>query len=386
MQSNRNPLVPLASALIGLLAGTASARQIVPPDPTLQAQIQLSIRAANNAHDWARLIAESRRLLEFFPNEPAVRAPIYLAMAEAANHANDRAQAAEYRAMAMAIDPNLQDRMANGAARIDIMQAMLLAMRIASAMPQARVAARASAKGVAGDSSPAIFYPNTPVGSSVYRPPDGGYLPSPAYDPAVYALVATAGPAEAPQPAPEKPAAPIAAEAPIGIQPIETVNNGLRRPPTYPPVLDPKAAIAAEDRRMAAAAPVTQSVPMAIPRQPYPPPLPFFTHVERVAPVAVIVDRTVAGDAGFFTRACGGLLEVADGALNLTSACGDTPYVIPASEITELQMNSAVGRDAGVFHVATRQGLWLQLELDPASRDSSAKLIALLRTGLGLPE
>ena len=49
-------------------------------------------------------------------------------------------------------------------------------------------------------------------------------------------------------------------------------------------------------------------------------------------------------------------------------------------------MNSAVGRDAGVFHVATRQGLWLQLELDPASRDSSAKLIALLRTGLGLPE
>ena len=50
---------------------------------------------------------------------------------------------------------------------------------------------------------------------------------------------------------------------------------------------------------MAAAAPVTQSVPMAIPRQPYPPPLPFFTHVERVAPVAVIVDRTVAGDAGF---------------------------------------------------------------------------------------
>ena len=164
MQSNRNPLVPLASALIGLLAGTASARQIVPPDPTLQAQIQLSIRAANNAHDWARLIAESRRLLEFFPNEPAVRAPIYLAMAEAANHANDRAQAADYRAMAMAIDPNLQDRMANGAARIDIMQAMLLAMlRIASAMPQARVAARAlRQKGVAGDSSCRRFSIRTP--------------------------------------------------------------------------------------------------------------------------------------------------------------------------------------------------------------------------------
>jgi hypothetical protein len=372
-------------AVSGIWSGATWARQIVPPDPTLQAQIQQSIRAADNAHDWGRLVAESHRLLEFFPNEPAVRAPIYLAMAEAAKRAGDNNHAAEYRAAATAIDANLPDRLPKGAEGIDIMQTMLLAMRIASAMPQARLAARTSGKAVGGDSSPSTFYPDTAVGSSAYQPPQGGYLPAPAYDPTPYGYLAITSTSE-PPPAPVSAQPPAVPEAPpISIQPVET-NTVQRRPPAYPPVLDPKAMLANEQRLSAQAALTAQSTPMAAPRQPYPPPLPFKVLVERVAPVAVIVDRSVAGDAGFFTHACGALLEVADGSLNLTSACGDTPYVIPASEITELQLNTAVGRDAGVFHVATRQGLWLQLELDPASRESSSKLIALLRSALGLPE
>jgi hypothetical protein len=91
-------------------------------------------------------------------------------------------------------------------------------------------------------------------------------------------------------------------------------------------------------------------------------------------------------DPAFFARACGALIAVADGNLTLTTSCGDAPYVIPAPEIAEIRLNSAVGRDAGIFHVATRQGLWLQLALDPASPESSARLIAALRAPLGLPE
>ena len=123
---------------------------------------------------------------------------------------------------------------------------------------------------------------------------------------------------------------------------------------------------------------------MNVPQAPYQAGAGYRERSQSFAPARVIYDRTVVTDHAYFDRSCGVLLAVADGSLTFTSGCGEPPYVIPSAEILDLGLNLEVGRDAGVFHIATRRGLYLQLALESASREESAALVDSLRKQLGL--
>jgi hypothetical protein len=501
----------IAGAVLAVLLcvelASSYARLLVPVDVPLRNEIQMNIRAAQAEGDYGRVLRESRRLLEFYPNEPAVRAPMYMAMAEAADKSGDSAHAAEYRAVALAIDPGIAGRLqpgakmesTRGAAGDTIMQAFTVAMQTAAAIQQARLAAKQNAMmqpqpGMPGGMQPGmampgqpgmamaaqpgmampaqpgmampaqpgmampaqpmmpaqpgmppqpampampaqpamampdatqaqpIVYPAAPVGASGYQPPAAGYQPPPAYDPNVYAQAAAVQPMPAPQAMPAQPA--MAAAPPInGVTPMYQPpaqqqmppaqpgypQQGIpappqsRQAPAYPPMVQPQANAQSYPQQQGAPQqqtyPQQQSYPqqqgnpqqarMSAPRPPYQAPptyRPGRTRGDAFAPVRVVYDRSVTTDAAYFERACGALVGVEDNNLTFTTSCGETPYVIPASEILEIRLNLAVGRDAGVFHIATRGGLYLQLALESASRDEAAALIDSLRKHLGLAE
>jgi hypothetical protein len=456
--TNRWSVKQTAGAALALLLcvelASSYARLAVPLDVPLRTEIQINIRAAQAEGDYGRVLRESRRLLEFYPNEPAVRAPMYMAMAEAADKSGDSAHAAEYRAVALAIDPEIVSRLQPGAkmgstrggAGDTIMQALTVAMQTAAAIQQARLAAKQNAmmqqaqSGVAmpvqagmpmqpgmpaqpampaqprmampaqpatpmQNASQPIMYPPAPVGAASYQPPAAGYQPAPAYDPSVYAQA----PMPVPQAAPAQPAAPLMNLTPAYPSPQQQMQaaptgftpQGIPIPPqppqpqVYQPPVQAQAnpQVYPQPNYPPQGAPQQQPYPqqtrMSAPRPPYQAPptyRPGRTRGDAFAPVRVVYDRSVATDAAYFERACGALVGVEDSNLTFTTSCGETPYVIPASEILEIRLNLAVGRDAGVFHIATRRGLYLQLALESGAREESAALLESLRKALGIVE
>ena len=93
----------------------------------------------------------------------------------------------------------------------------------------------------------------------------------------------------------------------------------------------------------------------------------------------VVYDRPRLGDSAYFATACGALLQVEEGALTFTSGCGETPLVIPASEISEIRMNVAVGKAIGAFHIATARGLYLNLTGETGTGDRSREIVEALK-------
>jgi hypothetical protein len=100
----------------------------------------------------------------------------------------------------------------------------------------------------------------------------------------------------------------------------------------------------------------------------------------------VIHDHSNIGSQTYFEQSCGGLLSVSGTNLTFTGSGGEAPLMIPSSEILDIRLNSLVGRDAGVFHIATRQGLYLSLAPESQDREQARSLIEALRTRLGLAE
>ena len=84
----------------------------VPIDPDQAKQYEAAAKSAAADGNWSAALREYRRLIEVYPNEPGLQAPIYFAMAEAAEKSGDAAQAQVYTAMSRALDPTLE-----GAAR-----------------------------------------------------------------------------------------------------------------------------------------------------------------------------------------------------------------------------------------------------------------------------
>ncbi|MGA2185785.1 MAG: tetratricopeptide repeat protein [Bryobacteraceae bacterium] len=122
---------------------------------------------------------------------------------------------------------------------------------------------------------------------------------------------------------------------------------------------------------------------------PYPAPHRYASRRTRGAefkPIQVVQDRSRLGDKAYFATACGALLNVDNGDLTFTSACGDEPQVIPASGILEIRMNAVVGKEMGAFHIATRKGLYLDLALESGSREDSRSVVDTLRKELNLGE
>jgi hypothetical protein len=101
----------------------------------------------------------------------------------------------------------------------------------------------------------------------------------------------------------------------------------------------------------------------------------------------VIHDQSTIASAFYFEPSCAAVLAVNGNALTFTSlAGGETPLTIPASEILEIRLNATVSRDAGAFHILTRDGLYLALAPEHSDRDHARELLESLRAELGLPE
>ncbi len=100
----------------------------------------------------------------------------------------------------------------------------------------------------------------------------------------------------------------------------------------------------------------------------------------------VIHDHSNIGNKAYFEQSCGGLLAASGTNLTFTGSGGEEPRVIPAADILEIRLNSVIGKDAGVFHIATRQGLYLSLAPESQDREQARALIEAIRTSLNLNE
>ena len=74
------------------------------------------------------------------------------------------------------------------------------------------------------------------------------------------------------------------------------------------------------------------------------------------------------------------------GNLTFTPTGGETALVIPAADILEIRMNTAVAKEAGAFHIITRKGLYLHLAPEGATSDEGRADVDELRKELGLDQ
>ena len=104
--------------------------------------------------------------------------------------------------------------------------------------------------------------------------------------------------------------------------------------------------------------------PYAAPVGYEPPPMP-------VRGYSLIHDHSVIGDSAYFEHSCGVLVSVSGSNRIVTASGGEAPRVIPGGEIREIRVNTAMGRNEGVFHIATKQGLYLSLMPKSPSRSDA---------------
>ena len=103
-------------------------------------------------------------------------------------------------------------------------------------------------------------------------------------------------------------------------------------------------------------------------------------------PIRVVHDHSRLGDTAYFEQPCGALLLVEGRNLTFTPSGGEGALVIPASEIVEIRMNTAVGREVGAFHIITRLGLYLHLAPESAQPEDGRTDVDELRKQLGLDQ
>ena len=98
------------------------------------------------------------------------------------------------------------------------------------------------------------------------------------------------------------------------------------------------------------------------------------------------VNWQCAGSKAYVEDACGALIHVDGPNLTLTSGCGDAPLVISVSDLSEVRMNTVVGKDKEVFHIATKKGLYLPLATESGSPDDSRAIVYSLRKQLNIEQ
>jgi hypothetical protein len=100
----------------------------------------------------------------------------------------------------------------------------------------------------------------------------------------------------------------------------------------------------------------------------------------------VIHDHSTIASATYFETSCSAVLAVNGTDLTFTPSDGEESLVIPASEILDVRLNSNVGRDAGVFHVSTRQGVYIALAPETLDREQARAWIESVRAKLAITE
>jgi len=410
------PLLQSCTAVVLAALLASGATLSVPVDPELAKQIQTAANSARAEANYSAALREYRRLLEVYPNEPGLQAPIYLAMSDAAEKSGDSAQAKQFAAMSKALDPTLETRIAAGAAaatqtrgeRDRVGAALAILSAAAGTISAVRDARRQAAQQQqamqpqAMAPQQAYAYPPAPYGQPGYQPPPGNsYAPMPGYaDPnAVAQQQPAAQYAPPPQGQPQYGApqgqpqyAPPQGQpqyAPPQGQPQYAPPQG--QPQYAPPQGQPQYAPPQGQPQYAAQA----QYPQQQGYYPPPPPAPYgappnyqmpVTRGEKAAVVRVVHDHSRAGDKAYFADGCGALLAVEGGSLVFTPGGGEAPRVIPSAEIAEIRLNAAIGRNVGAFHIVTKRGLYLDLAPDTGNRDDGRADVESLRKQLGIAE
>lgn len=414
---NRTVSVALTALLFSSPAWSAIR---VPFDPEVLKAAESKARDSQNEANYPALERAYKRWMEFYPNEPAMQAALYQAMSLAAEKSGDSAKAADLHLAAISLDSTIDTRVnaaAQGAAQSSttrgdgkggdkfaaifgvVMQTAVAIQQQRQVYQQQRMAAQQmqpqgmppqgmqpqGMQPMQGQPQ-AYAYPPAPVGAQGYAPPPGPPAPMPGYpDPNAYApqpqpggyapqAYAPAPQAYAPPPQGYPPPAPSYAPPPAGYQPPAPAYapppQGYPQPtPAYappPPYYGPPAQ------------PNMYAAPTG-----YAPP-PGTTRGAASTPLKVIYDQSRLGTTAYFEPSAGALLAIDGATLTFTSSGGEAPRVIPASDIREVRLNSAVGTAAGAFHIATRKGLYFQLAPPSGSPDDARELIATLRKQLGL--
>lgn len=386
MTTWKKSLLMAAALLVAVSMVTlAAARISVPVDSQLGARLLTSAQTSEQAGNFVAALRDYRRWLEVYPNEPSLQAPIYLAMGAASKKAGDDAQAKEFDEVARRLDPSIGARLeksqsavtrGKGDTALAIMGAV---MGIVQQQIAARQAARAQQQQYGqqpyGQQPPqynqppaggGYGYPAAPVGDPGYAPPANGYAPMPGYAP-------SSGPGD-----------------PNAMGGGAPQNAGYGQPPAYPQ--PPQGQYPRQ-------APGQYAPPQQQPQYGYPPPpSPYGAPANYQAaygatrggpapkPLKVIHDHSQLGDKNYFEKGCGALLAVSGGNLTFTPGGGETPLVIPASEIREIRLNITVGRNLGAFHIATKKGLYLNLAPASGNRDDGRTDVESLRKQLGLTD
>jgi hypothetical protein len=188
-----NRILALTALLVAPAAMFCAVQLATTVDPDTGKKLEASIRAAEQEGDYEAAMRDYRKLVELYPNEPALRARLYVAMSATLERAGDADSAKQYREMATAIDATLPaqpDQMQAGAPatrggnRSDKLMAIMgVAMQSFQAIQQARQTyQQARPPAQYGGPPQGYQYPPAPVGAAGYQPPAGGYQPSPGYD------------------------------------------------------------------------------------------------------------------------------------------------------------------------------------------------------------
>lgn len=434
--------------LLLFIAGSlwAADKLLIPIDPQQFRQLSETVALAAQDGDNAAVLRNGRRALELAPNDPDVQAPIYLLMSVAAGHTDDAARSADYASIARKLDPSLDSRLTlpgkKDASRGDptptintavnvfgqvmgsIQQIRLMKMCLdmvkhgmaappacsAPAPGQPMGQSNFTGQNMPGQQMPPqpmpmpvpqpmpqqaganVAYPPAPIGSAEYQPPLSPPAPMPGWpsqpDPSQPQPMPISQPMAMSQPMPAPQAIPMPQPMPSQAMPQQTGYSP--QPPAYPQQTPPP----------------QNSYPRQVPRNSYgnrggyayaPPaaPAPYANRQYRPGPrtrggeepvFRVIHDHSNVGDQTYFEQSCGALLSISGTNLTLTGSGGEAPSVIPASEILDIRVNVLVGKDAGVFHIVTRQGLYLSLAPESQDREQARSWIETIRTRLNLSE
>lgn len=430
---------------IALLAAEMPA---LPIDPVRYKELtDAMVESARNKDDRA-VIRDGRKALEIFPNNPELQAPIYALMAQAYAGLGESDRGADYSILALLLSPDsapstpksdvrgdasstIQTAVSAFAQSMNAVQQIQL-MRLCLDMvkhnmtPPPQCTGQAGAQGasvpppiapmpviptalnaasivpapmppVPGDPNgmqpplappplaslplagptAAIAYPSAPVGTPAYQAP-------------VPASVPTAPWPSQPSPSPS---APIAyPSAPVG-------SPGYQAPPqaTAPTWPQQQVPAQAQQRQQHQSSPMPSTQGAGRPsygRASAAAPYQNANYSPRTGrnrggdvPVfRVMIDRSSIQATNYFEPACGALLSVSGENLTLTTACGEAPSVIPASDVLDIRLNSLIGREMGAFHISTKQGFYVSMAPESRGREDSRALIESIRKQLTLPE
>jgi hypothetical protein len=428
----------LAIALLVPAVLAAQGRLSAPMDPDAGRRLIESARAAQQESNSATALRDYGRAVEFYPNEPLLRAPLYRAMSDAARKSGDSKLAGEYLAMANALDTGgAKPAGATTAAvtrgkeetigavgegalnmltailrvREQAKQAKLMKLQVAQQqqqmaqqqlaqqqlsqqqMAQQQVAQQQIAQQqMAPPQMPqqqAYAYPPAPVGQPGYQPPPAGYAPMPGYAPT---------PGYAAAPVQFDPNAQVSYTPP----PQTYVPPPQYAQPQYAPAPAYSAQVAAQVPQQPVYQPpqpvyYPQQQPAAYPQGYAPAPAPYgapqgympapgATRGEAVQPIRIVHDHALLGDDAYFRHSCGALLSIDGAVLAFTSSAGEIPLLIPSSEIQDIRLNVAAGKEVGAFHIVTRKGLYLNLAVESGKREDSRAVVEQLRGRLRLGE